>query len=126
METLIEIANRTGYIKCADMLVTSEEANKLPAHEICLLCTGSQGEPLAALSRIANGSHKQIKLLPDDLVIFSSSPIPGNAASIAKIINQLYLKGASVFTNEAIGDIHTTGHGYADELKLMLKKELGM
>ena len=93
----------------------------LKRNEICILCTGSQGEPLAALSRIANGQHKQISLLGDDLVIFSSNPIPGNAESINKIINKLYLKGVKVFTNSEFSDVHTSGHAKEEELKWMLR-----
>ena len=121
MENNIEISINDGYINHREIFVTPEEANSLPPNKVCLLCTGSQGEPLAALSRIANGSHKQIKLQPDDLVIFSSSAIPGNALSISKIINKLYLQGVKVCTNSSLSDVHTSGHGYQDELKLMLR-----
>ena len=120
METSIDIAIKCGYIKDKKIIITPEEANKLKPSKVCLLCTGSQGEPLAALSRIANGSHRQIKLMPKDIVIFSSSPIPGNAASVAKTINKLYLKGVKVYTNEA-NEIHSSGHANQDELKLMLR-----
>jgi ribonuclease J len=121
MEMSIEIAIEGGYIAETDIFVTQEEANKIPNEEIALLCTGSQGEPLAALSRIANGSHRQIKLMKDDVVIFSSSPIPGNGVSIANTINQLYLKGVEVFTNTSLNEIHTSGHANKEELKLMLR-----
>lgn len=121
METNIEISIQGGYIKNKEIFITPEEANHLPPNKVCLLCTGSQGEPLAALSRIANGSHRQIKLQPDDIVIFSSSTIPGNAISISRTINKLYLKGVEVYTNTSLSDIHTTGHGSEEELKLMLR-----
>lgn len=121
MENNIEISLSEGYIKHKEIFVTPEEANNLAPNKVCLLCTGSQGEPLAALSRIANGNHRQIKLQPDDLVIFSSSAIPGNALSISKTINQLYLKGVKVCTNTSLTDLHTSGHGYKEELKLMLR-----
>ena len=121
MDTSIDIAMKCGYIKDKKIIVTPEEANKLKPSQICLLCTGSQGEPLAALSRIANGSHKQIKLMPDDIVIFSSSPIPGNASSVAKTINKLYLKGVKVYTNSDGDEIHSSGHANQDELKLMIR-----
>ena len=120
MDTSIDIAIKCGYIKDRKIIITPEEANRLKPSQVCLLCTGSQGEPLAALSRIANGSHKQIKLTPNDIVIFSSSPIPGNAASVAKTINQLYLKGVKVYTNGTT-EIHSSGHGCQNELKLMIR-----
>jgi len=121
MTNNVEIAMGAGYIKEKDIIITPEEANHLKPEEVCLLCTGTQGEPLAALSRIAAGTHKEIKLMPNDIVIFSSSPIPGNALAISKTINKLYLKGVRVYTNALLGDIHTSGHGYTEELKLMLR-----
>ena len=121
MENNIEISIEGGYIKNKEIFISADEANHLPPDKVCLLCTGSQGEPLAALSRIADGSHKQIKLQPDDVVIFSSSAIPGNALSISRTINKLYLKGVRVFTNTSLSDIHTSGHGSEEELKLILR-----
>lgn len=121
METNIEISIQGGYIKNKDIFISAEEANHLPPNKVCLLCTGSQGEPLAALSRIANGSHRQITLRPNDVVVFSSSAIPGNAVSISRTINKLYLKGVRVYTNTSLGDIHTSGHAYEEELKLMIR-----
>ena len=121
MENNIEISVKGGYITNKGIFITPEQANKLDPSKVCLLCTGSQGEPLAALSRIADGVHKQIKLQPDDVVIFSSSAIPGNAASIARTINKLYLKGVKVYTNTSLNDIHASGHGNEEELKWMLR-----
>ena len=121
MENNIEISIQGGYIKHKEVFITPEEANHLPPNQVCLLCTGSQGEPLAALSRIANGIHRSIKLQPDDTVIFSSSAIPGNALSISRTINKLYLQGVDVYTNTSLGDIHTSGHAYQEELKLMIR-----
>ena len=121
MENNIEISIEGGYIKHKDIFITPEEANKLPNNKVCLLCTGSQGEPLAALTRIADGSHKQIKIQEGDTVIFSSSTIPGNALSISRTINKLYLKGVNVYTNTSLNDIHTSGHGSEEELKLMIR-----
>ena len=120
MDTSIDIAIKCGYIKDKKIIISPEEANKLKPSQVCFLCTGSQGEPLAALSRIANGTHKQIKLMRQDIVIFSSSPIPGNGASVAKTINKLYLKGVKVYTNSN-NQIHSSGHANQDELKLMIR-----
>ena len=121
MENNIEISLKGGYINHKDVIITPEEANGLKPGEVTVLCTGSQGEPAAALSRIADGSHKQIKLRPDDIVVFSSSPIPGNALSIGRTINKLYLQGVKVFTNTSFSDIHTSGHANIEELKLMIR-----
>lgn len=121
MNNNIEISIEGGYIKNKDIFVTPEEANSMPNNKVCLLCTGSQGEPLAALSRIANGSHRQIKLKTSDIVIFSSSAIPGNAVSISRTINKLYLRGVKVYTNTSLSDVHTSGHANEEELKLMIR-----
>ena len=121
METNIEISIAGGYIRHKDIFISAEEANKLPDDKVCLLCTGTQGEPLAALSRIADGSHKQIRIRDNDLVILSSSAIPGNALNISKIINKLYMRGVSVYTNTSLSDIHTSGHVSEEELKLMIR-----
>lgn len=121
MVNSIEIAKSCGFISDDNIFITSDEANRMNPSEVCILCTGSQGEPLAALSRIANGVDSNVKLLPDDTIIFSSSPIPGNALSINRVINKLYLKGAKVYTNASESDIHTSGHGKQDELKLIMR-----
>ena len=121
MENNINISLNAVYIDHKELLVSPEEANNLKPGEVTILCTGSQGEPLAALSRISNGTHKQIKLRPDDIVIFSSSAIPGNALSISKTINKLYLQGVKVYTNNTLTDLHTSGHANEEEIKLMIR-----
>ena len=121
MENAIELALNNNLIDDRTQFIDAYQAKNLKRNEVCILCTGTQGEPLAALSRIANGVHKQISLLNDDLVIFSSSAIPGNANSINKIINKLYLKGVRVFTNTEFSDIHTSGHAKEEELKWMFR-----
>lgn len=121
MENAIELALNNNLLTDKNQFIDAYQAKNLKRNEVCILCTGTQGEPLAALSRIANGVHKQISLLNDDLVIFSSSAIPGNADSINKIINKLYLKGVRVFTNTEFSDIHTSGHAKEEELKWMLR-----
>lgn len=121
MENNIQVSRKLGYIKCPDrFFIKNEEAKRLPDNEICILCTGSQGEALAALSRIANGTHRQISIKSGDTVLFSSNPIPGNAGSVSKVINKLYRAGARVLTNEAINNLHTSGHASQEEQKLML------
>ena len=121
MENAINIALENNMIKDRTIIIDANKAKDLKHNEVCILCTGTQGEPLAALSRIANGTHKQISLLQDDLVVFSSSPIPGNAASINRVINKLYLKGVKVFTNNNLDNVHTSGHAKQEEQKLMFR-----
>lgn len=121
MENNINISMEGGYIDAKGVIVSPEVANHLKPSEVVLLCTGTQGEPLAALSRIADGIHKQITLRPDDIVIFSSSAIPGNANAIANTINNLYLKGVKVYTSSTDREIHASGHAMSEELKLMIR-----
>ena len=119
MENNINISLKGHYINHPEIFVKKEEVNTINQKDLVILCTGTQGEPLAALSRIAKGTHKQIKLLPDDIIIFSSSAIPGNARAINSTINKLCLQGVKVITKDDF-KIHTSGHANQEELKLML------
>ncbi|MGL5043108.1 MAG: ribonuclease J [Culicoidibacterales bacterium] len=120
MESVVRIGQRLGYIKAnKDSFIKESELKRTPNHKVTILCTGSQGEALAALSRIAYGSHKQVKLIPGDTVIFSSSPIPGNVTSVNNIINRLCRAGADVVYGKE-KSIHTSGHAAQEEQKLML------
>ena len=121
MENVLDIGRRLGYINIPDeSFITGNELNTLPANRICIVCTGSQGEPMAALSRIANGTHRFIRILPGDTVLFSSNPIPGNGVSVGGVINQLTRVGANVITDSPLTSFHTTGHAPQEEQKLML------
>lgn len=121
MENGIQNGIDLGYLDVPEGLIVDAEAiNSLPPEKVMLLCTGSQGEPLAALSRIANGTHRQIKLKPHDTVIFSSNPIPGNTMSVNQLINKLMEGGANV-VHGRVNNVHTSGHGGQEELKLMVE-----
>ena len=122
MEKNIEAAMRLKYINISkDLLISQRDIHNYEPHELTILCTGSQGEPLAALSRIANGTHKQIKLLENDTIIYSSKPIPGNEQFINRNINKLIRNGATIILNNPLTDTHTTGHASREEMKLMLQ-----
>ncbi len=122
MESTINLAREYGYITIPDSAILSPENIKnVKSSDLCIICTGSQGEPLAALSRIANGEHAALSIQPGDTVVFSSSPIPGNTASVNKIVNQLTRAGANVLTNTILANLHASGHPSRQELRLMLK-----
>lgn len=122
MVNTVEVSLKFGYIKIPSTMVKGVESlPSLKDSETVILCTGSQGEAMAALSRIANGSYKGLRIIPGDTVVFSSSPIPGNGASISKIVNQLTRQGADVITNSVFADIHSSGHPSRQELRMNLK-----
>ena len=119
MENVSKVAMELGYLHIPEEAVISvDELNNHDNNKITIITTGSQGEPMAGLSRIAYGNHRKIKLERDDLFIISASPIPGNDKMISKVINQLYKKGAEVIY-EDLEDIHVSGHAYKEELKLI-------
>ncbi len=118
----LEVGSDMGYIRAPQgTFIEPNHINKYDKNKMTIICTGSQGEPLAALSRIASGTHRQISLMDGDTVIFSSSPIPGNQEGVGKTINQLFRRGANVITNSPLTDTHTSGHAGQQEQKLMLK-----
>ena len=120
MVKIFEICSNLGYLKIPKgIMVEIDKVETLPANQVLILCTGTQGEPLAALSRIANGSHKYISLREGDTVVISATPIPGNEKAAYKNINQLMKRHADVVFEKGVG-IHVSGHGCQEEQKLML------
>ncbi len=115
-----QIALNLGYLKMPyDTWLKLEDLTKLQDHEVVIITTGSQGEPMSVLSRIATGEHKHIKIKDGDTVILSAKMIPGNERSIGKIINHLFRRGADVIY-EKVSEVHVSGHASKEELKLML------
>ena len=115
-----EIAQRLGYLRIpAGVQIRDSDVGSYPAQDVLCLCTGSQGEPMSALSRIAIDDHRHVKLGPDDTVVLSARSIPGNEKAIGRVINHLARRGADVI-HEGIKHVHVSGHGSEEELKLML------
>jgi len=120
MQNLADISRELGYMTFPDgLIVPVGETPQLPLHKVVVLTTGSQGEPLSALSRIARDEHKQIKIQRGDTVIVSATPIPGNERLIANTINNLFLRGADVIYGRDAG-VHVSGHACKEEQKLMI------
>lgn len=120
MVNVVAVSQELGYLQIPDdMLIEPVEAAKLPPHEIAVLCTGSQGEPMAALSRLANSSNRNMEVSAGDTVLLAANPIPGNERNVSRIVDNLYILGAKVIYG-AKNELHVSGHGSQEELKLML------
>ncbi len=120
MKNVIGIARQYGYIKIPDFsLIEEVSLRDYKSMEICILCTGSQGEPMAALSRIVNGDNKNTTIYPGDTVVFSSNPIPGNGALVDRLVNKLVKMGADVKQNSLAFSLHSSGHPSRQELRLL-------
>lgn len=120
MLKIAKVATRLGYLDLdEDMLVEPEDLEKMKKNKIVILTTGSQGETMSGLVRMAAGEHRKLSMIPGDLVIISATPIPGNERYVSDVINMLYRKGADVI-NEGVADVHVSGHACVEELKMML------
>lgn len=120
MLKIAKVATRLGYLTLdEDMLVEPEDLEKMKKNKIVILTTGSQGETMSGLVRMAAGEHRKLSMIPGDLVIISATPIPGNERYVSDVINMLYRKGANVI-NEGVADVHVSGHACVEELKMML------
>jgi len=115
-----KIARELGYLHIADEdLLDAYDMGNLPADQVVVMCTGSQGEPLSALARIANGDHRTVQIETGDTVVISATPIPGNERAVSRVVNRLYKAGARV-VHKGMARVHVSGHGASEELKLML------
>jgi ribonuclease J len=120
MRKYVNIGRQLGHIEVPEgILVGLREIEQLPDHKLVIISTGSQGEPLSALRRMAHGDHPQVKLREGDTIIFSATPIPGNERAVNETVDRLYQLGTDVITARD-APIHASGHGYAEELKLMI------
>ncbi|HJV46683.1 MAG TPA: ribonuclease J [Bacillota bacterium] len=118
MQNIVKIAVDLGYLHIPEgMLLDTEALNKLPADQVVILTTGSQGEPMSALTRMARSTHRKVDIYPGDTVLIAATPIPGNERQVGRIVDQLYRVGADVIYGSSI---HVSGHGSQEELKLMI------
>lgn len=121
LETIVKVTHRLGYINVLNnIFVPFDEVTNIPDNQLVIITTGSQGEPNAALMRMANDEHQKVTLKPSDTVVFSSSRIPGNEGKIDRLINLITQKGCKVLTNDYL-TLHATGHGHKKDHKLMLQ-----
>lgn len=122
MVNVVTVAMEKDYLRIPEgMLIDAQEIHSLAPENVTILCTGSQGEPLAALARLASSSYRDVEVLPEDTVIFAASPIPGNERNVSRIIDNFYSLGASViYGSGSSTGMHVSGHAYQEELKLML------
>ncbi|KXH81920.1 ribonuclease J [Sporosarcina sp. HYO08] len=122
MVNVVSVAADLGYLTIPEgMLIEAQEVNHMDPENVVVLCTGSQGEPMAALARLASGSFRQVSVSPGDTVIFSASPIPGNEKSVSRIVDNLYQLGANViYGSGSASGMHVSGHAFQEELRLML------
>lgn len=122
MVNVVSVAIENGYLNVPPgMLIDARKVMSLPPEEVVVLCTGSQGEPLAALSRMSNSDNRDVQILPDDTVILSASPIPGNEKDVSRVVDHLFQLGAKViYGSSSITGMHVSGHGYQEDLKLMI------
>lgn len=119
MVNVSNVAMDLGYLKVPDgIIIDAKDVDRYPENEIVVITTGSQGEPMSALTRMANNEHRTLKIVSGDLVILSATPIPGNEKSVTKVINLLLKRGANVIY-EALADVHVSGHACKEELKLI-------
>jgi ribonuclease J len=122
MVNVVTIAANLGYLTLPEgLLVEAAEVMKLPPEQVVVLCTGSQGEPMAALSRIASANHRQVQVHPGDTVILAATPIPGNERNVARIVDNLFqLRAKVIYGSGSVTGMHVSGHASQEELKLML------
>ncbi|PEJ38994.1 ribonuclease J [Bacillus pseudomycoides] len=122
MVNVVSVALEQGYLNIPEgMLIEANEINQMDPERVAILCTGSQGEPRAALSRLASGNYRQVDILSEDTVILAATPIPGNERNVSRIIDNLFLLGANViYGSGSSTGMHVSGHAYQEELKLML------
>ncbi len=121
MVNVVNIASELGYLNVPDgILIEPEEVNKMAADRVVILCTGSQGEPMSALTRMARSTHRKVDILPGDTVIIAATPVPGNEKYVGRTIDELFRLGAEVIYSGSNSGVHVSGHGSQEELKLML------